>query len=64
MIELVGTSADSFDDAVKNAIAEAQKTVHGIRWFQVSDLRGAIGDGAVQQFQVTVKIGFKVERSA
>ena len=62
IIEVVGTSPVSFAEAVKSAVAEAGKTVHEMSWFQVVDERGAIADGAVKEFQVTVKIGFKVER--
>ncbi|HWB96958.1 MAG TPA: dodecin [Bryobacteraceae bacterium] len=62
IIEVVGTSPTSFADAVKSAVAEAAKTVHGMSWFQVVDERGAIADGTVKEFQVTIKVGFKVDR--
>jgi flavin-binding protein dodecin len=61
MIELVGTSPVSFAEAVKNAVAEAEKTVRGMAWFEVIEQRGAIEGGSVKEFQVKVKIGFKVE---
>ena len=64
VIEIVGTSPEGIDDAVKNALAEAHKTVHGIRWFEVSGLRGCVKDGAVERFHATVKIGFKIERKS
>jgi len=62
MIELVGTSPISFAEAVKSAVAEASKTVRHMEWFEVADERGRIVDGMVTEFQVTVKIGFKIER--
>ena len=60
-IEVVGTSKDSFAEATKTAVAEAGKTVKGMSWFEVAELRGAIKGNQVSEFQVTVRIGFKVE---
>jgi dodecin len=60
-IEVVGTSPTSFADATKVAIQEAAKTVHHMNWFEVAEMRGAIKDGKVSEFQVTVRIGFKIE---
>jgi flavin-binding protein dodecin len=60
--ELVGTSPVSFAEAVKAAVAEASATVHHMDWFEVVDERGRIADGKVIEFQVTLKIGFKIER--
>ncbi|HKA89701.1 MAG TPA: dodecin [Haliangiales bacterium] len=62
LVDIVGTSSVSFADAVKAAVADAGKTVRHMDWFEVSDLRGRIADGEVVEFQVTVKIGFKIER--
>jgi flavin-binding protein dodecin len=62
MLELVGTSPVSFAEAVKGAVAEASKTVRHLDWFEVTDMRGRIVDGAVKEFQVTLKVGFKIER--
>ena len=62
LLELVGTSPISFAEATKAAIAEASKTVRHMDWFEVVQERGSIADGRVQEFQVTVKIGFKIER--
>ena len=62
MIELVGTSPVSFAEATKAAVAEAAKTVHHMVWFQVVEERGRIADGKVAEFQVTLKIGFKLDR--
>jgi len=61
-IEVVGTSPVSFAEAVKSAVIEASKTVQHMDWFEVTDQRGRIANGVVQEFQVTVKIGFKIER--
>jgi flavin-binding protein dodecin len=60
--EIVGTSPVSFAEAVKAAVEEAAKTVRRMDWFEVVEQRGHIADGKVQEFQVTLKIGFKLER--
>jgi flavin-binding protein dodecin len=60
-IEIVGTSKESFAEATKAAIAEAGKSVKNMSWFEVAEMRGAIKGTAVTEFQVTVRIGFKVE---
>ncbi len=60
-IQLVGTSNHSFNEAVANAVAKAAETVHGMSWFEVDEQRGSIVDGKVQQYQVTVTIGFRVD---
>lgn len=62
IIELVGTSPVSFAEAVKSAVAEASATVRHLEWFEVVNERGRIVEGQVEEFQVTVKIGFKIER--
>jgi len=62
VIELVGTSPVSFAEAVKSAVAEASKTVRHMDWFEVVNERGSIVDGKVAEFQVTMKVGFKIER--
>jgi flavin-binding protein dodecin len=61
LIDVVGTSPASFAEATKSAIQEAGKTVHHMSWFEVTEMRGAIKDGKVSEFQVTVRIGFKIE---
>jgi len=60
-IEVVGTSKESFAEATRIAVEEAAKTVKNTSWFEVSELRGAIRDGKVSEFQVTVRIGFRIE---
>lgn len=61
VIEVVGTSPLSFAEAVKSAVAEASQTVRHMDWFEVTQERGSIREGRVQEFQVTLKIGFKIE---
>jgi flavin-binding protein dodecin len=60
--EIVGTSSVSFAEAVKAAVAEASKTIRHMDWFEVVQQRGSIVNGALHEFQVTIKIGFKLER--
>ncbi|HEX7488494.1 MAG TPA: dodecin [Anaeromyxobacteraceae bacterium] len=60
-IELVGTSPVSFAEAVKTAIEEASKSIRHMNWFEVVEQRGYIKDGKVAEFQVTVRVGFKIE---
>jgi dodecin len=60
--ELVGTSPTSFADAAKAAVAEAAKTVRQMEWFEVVEQRGRIVEGKITDFQVVLKIGFKLER--
>jgi flavin-binding protein dodecin len=61
IIELVGSSTTSSDDAIRNALNRARQTVRNMRWFEVTDTRGHIDDGQVAHFQVTVRIGFTLE---
>jgi len=60
-IEIVGTSKVSFAEAVKAAVAEAGKSLRHMSWFEVVEQRGSIKDGKVAEFQVTVRVGFKIE---
>ena len=59
--EVVGTSADSIDAAIKNGVAKASQTLRNLNWFEVTELRGHLRDGAVAHFQVTMKVGFRLE---
>ncbi|GLK55573.1 flavin-binding protein dodecin [Methylopila capsulata] len=61
IIEIVGSSATSIEEAISGAIADAAKTVHHIRWFEVVETRGHVEDGKVAHYQVTLKIGFTIE---
>jgi flavin-binding protein dodecin len=60
-IEVIGTSTNSMEEAVQNALARASKTVRNMRWFEVVETRGSIKDGQVDRWQVTVKVGFTLE---
>ncbi len=60
-IEIVGTSATSLEDAIQTAVSKAAQTVRRMSWFEVEEIRGAIKEGQVSQWQVTVKIGFTLE---
>jgi flavin-binding protein dodecin len=61
VIELVGSSTTGTDDAISNAIAKASLTVKHLNWFEVVETRGHILDGKVAHFQVTIKVGFRIE---
>jgi dodecin len=61
LIEVVGSSPDGVDQAIRNAIEDAAKTVRNIHWFQVVETRGHVENGKIQHFQVTVKIGFTLD---
>lgn len=60
MIELVGVSDESTEHAIRNAITRASETLRGLDWFEVVETRGTIHDGKVAQFQVTLKVGFRI----
>ena len=61
IIEITGSSEAGSDDAVRNAIAKASESVRHIHWFEVVDQRGYVEDGVVRYWQVTVKVGFRLE---
>lgn len=58
IIEVVGTSSTSIDDAIKGAVARASKTLENLQWFEVTEIRGHLDGGNVDRFQVMLKIGF------
>lgn len=60
-IELTGSSTVSIEDAIQKAVARASKTLHNLRWLQVTETRGHIENGKVSHWQVTLKIGFTLE---
>ena len=60
-IELTGTSKESLEKAIQSAVVKAANTVHGLRWFEVTEIRGAVEGSDVSQWQVTAKIGFVVD---
>jgi dodecin len=59
--EIVGTSTDSLDAAIRNGVARAGETLRHLDWFEVTEIRGQLIDGTVQHFQVGMKIGFRLE---
>jgi dodecin len=59
--EIVGTSPEGVDEAVRNGISRAGQTLRHLDWFEVIGVRGQIKDGAVEHFQVTMKVGFRLE---
>lgn len=61
LIELVGSSETSTDDAIRNAIEKASKSVKHLDWFEVTETRGHISNGKIAHFQVTLKAGFRIE---
>ncbi len=62
-IELVGSSRNSIEEAINNAVKRASKSVKNMRWFEVDEIRGHIDDQKVVHYQVGLKIGFTVEDS-
>ena len=60
-IELTGSSKVSMEDAIKNAINKASKSLRGMHWFEVVDTRGFLEEGKIAFWQVTVKVGFTLE---
>jgi dodecin len=63
-IEIVGSSPDGIEDAVRGAIAKAAETVRNLRWFELTETRGHIENGRIAHWQVTIKIGFTLEDGA
>lgn len=59
--EVVGTSSDGVDDAIKGAIGRAARTLRGLDWFEVTEIRGHIVDGQLGHVQVSMKVGFRLE---
>ncbi len=63
VIEIVGSSPDGIDAAIRNAIARASETMRELDWFEMQSVRGHLADGAIAHFQVTLKVGFRLEQS-
>jgi len=61
VVEVVGSSSESVADAARNAVAKAAETLRHIEWFEVVSIRGHVVDGTVDRFQVTTKIGFRLD---
>ncbi len=64
VIELVGSSPDGVDAAIQGAVQRASSTIRGVNWFEVSEIRGYIDSGQVAHYQVTLKVGFRMEDAA
>jgi len=60
-VEIIGSSPEGVDDAMRQAIAKASKTLHNLEWFEVVSTRGHIANGQIAHFQVTMKIGFRLD---
>ena len=63
IIELTGSSPKSIEEAVRNAVTRSGKTLHNLRWLQVTDTRAHIEDGEIAHWQVTVKVGFTLDEA-
>ena len=61
-VELVGTSRESVDDAIRGAIGKATETLSNVYWFEVDEIRGWIKDGEMQHIQVVMKVGFLIDQ--
>ena len=60
IIELAGVSDKSYEHAIENAVAEAAKSLKGLSWFEVEQMRGGIKDGKISEYQVILKVGFRL----
>jgi flavin-binding protein dodecin len=61
LVEVVGSSKESFADATREAVKRASKKIRGTSWFEVKEMRGTIKDGDIDDYQVKVAVGFKLE---
>ena len=61
-LELVGSSKKSIEDAVQNALSRASQTVRNMRWFELTETRGHVEDNKINHWQVTIKVGFSLDR--
>lgn len=59
--EVVGTSPESVQQAIRNGVARVARTVRNVEWFEATDIRGVVADGTISAFQVTLKVGFRLE---
>ena len=58
--EVVGTSSDSLEGAIRTGIDKASETIRGLDWFEVTEIRGHLAEGSIAHFQVAMKLGFRV----
>ncbi|MET4163044.1 flavin-binding protein dodecin [Marinobacterium sp. MBR-111] len=61
IIEIAGSSAESHDDAIRNAVAKAAETIGHLNWYEVKEVRGHIADGKIAHYQVVIRVGFRLE---
>ncbi|MEU1473252.1 dodecin [Streptomyces sp. NPDC005761] len=59
--EIVGTSHDGIDAAIRNGVARASETLHNLDWFEITQVRGQIKDGQIEHYQVGLKVGFRLD---
>jgi dodecin len=59
--EIVGSSPDGIDQAIRNAVQRASHTLHNLDWFEVTEIRGHLANGDVEHVQVTMKVGFRLD---
>ena len=59
--EIVGTSHEGVDDAIRNGLSRASQTVRNLDWFEVTQIRGHLEDGAIEHYQVGMKVGFRID---
>ncbi|MEU0277602.1 dodecin [Streptomyces sp. NPDC088147] len=59
--EIVGTSHEGIDDAIRNGVARASQTLRGLDWFEMTEVRGHIVDGDIEHYQVGLKVGFRLD---
>jgi flavin-binding protein dodecin len=61
MVEIVGTSPQGIDDAIRNGVERANRTVRNLDWFQVTEIRGNLQEGQIADWQISMKVGFRLE---
>jgi flavin-binding protein dodecin len=61
--EIVGSSPESLQQAIRNGVSRASQTLRNLEWFEVTEIRGQIAEGAVAQFQVGLKVGFRLDEA-
>ncbi|MBA3279709.1 MAG: dodecin domain-containing protein [Geodermatophilaceae bacterium] len=59
--EIVGTSTEGVEPAIRNGMSRASRTLHNLDWFEVTEIRGHLVDGAIEHFQVGLKVGFRLD---
>lgn len=62
--EVVGSSAEGVDSAVRTAVTRAAQTLHGLDWFEVTEIRGRIANGEIAEYQVGLKVGFRLDEAS